>query len=124
MSSAARVRRSGRSVMMSVLVRGSTWIDAALRQRASAVSSARRSSALRVAERPRQHAQLAGERLLVGQLAALRLFLGEHRERRDADDGAVDDVAELVGAQDDVERLVPRHVAQRDVDRALDRSGR
>ena len=39
------------------------------------------------------------------------------------DDGAVDDVAELVGAQDDVERLVPRHVAQRDVDRCPARVG-
>ena len=75
----------------------------------------------RVAERPRQHAQLAGERLLVRQLAALRLFVREHRERRDAHDRAVHDVAELVGAQDDVERLVPRHIAQRHVDRALDR---
>ena len=38
---------------------------------------------------------------------------------RDADDGAVDRVVELIAAQDDVERLIPRHVGQLDVDRAL-----
>ena len=47
------------------------------------------------------------------------LLLPQRVERRDADDRAVHGVAELVGAQDDVERLVPRHVAQHDVDRAL-----
>ena len=74
----------------------------------------------RVAERARHHPQLAGERLLVRQLAALALLVGQHGQRRDAHDGAVHRVAEAVGAQDDVERLIPRHVAQRDVDRALD----
>jgi len=74
----------------------------------------------RVAQRPRQHPELAGERLLVGQLPALGLFVGEHRERRDAHDRPVDDVAKLVRPQDDVERLVPRHVTQRDVNGALD----
>ncbi len=44
------------------------------------------------------HAQLAGERLLVRQLAALRFLVGQHGQRRDADDRAVDEVAELVGA--------------------------
>ena len=68
----ARRARSGRSVMISVLVRASTCDRAALRQRARRRAAACSSSALRVAERPRQHAQLAGERLLVGELAALR----------------------------------------------------
>ena len=112
--------RSGRSLMMSVLVRASVWIEPRC-DSTVAVMSVAQVLRLRVAERPRQHAQLAGERLLVGQLAALRFFVGQHRQRRDADDGAVDDVAKLVGAQDDVERLVPRHVAQRDVHRALNR---
>src|SRR4051794_31792135 len=39
--------------------------------------------------------------------------------RRDSHDRAVEHPIELVGPQNDVERLVPRHVAQRHVDRAL-----
>ncbi len=38
---------------------------------------------------------------------------------RHADDGAVDRVVELIAAQDDVERLIPGHVGQLDVDRSL-----
>src|SRR5256885_797592 len=65
-----------------------------------------------VAQGFREHLQLPGERLLVVQLAALAFLVGEHRERRDADDRAVHDVPELVGAQNHVERLIPWHVAQ------------
>ena len=79
---------------------------------------------LRVAERPRQHLQLAGERLRIRQFATLFFFGGQHRQRRDANDRAVDDVAKLVRAQDDVERLIPRHIAKRHVDGALDASDR
>ena len=46
--------------------------------------------------------------------------LFERLDSRDADDRAVDRVVELIAAQDDVERLIPRHVGQLDVDRALD----
>ena len=74
---------------------------------------------LRVADRHRQRAQLAGERLRFAQLAALFVFLRQHVERHDADDVALDAVAQLVGAQDDVERLIPGHVAERHVHRAL-----
>ena len=105
--------------MMSVFVRGSVWIDAALRQDGRG-DQRTQVFAARVAQRAGQRAQLARERLLFGQLAALRLLVGQHRQRRDADDGAVDDVAEPVRAQDDVERLIPRHVTQRHVHRALD----
>jgi hypothetical protein len=73
---------------------------------------------LGVTERPRQHAKLTGQRLLVGQLAALHFFFGEDAERRDAHDRSVDEVAEFVGLEDDVERLIPRHVAQGHVDGA------
>ncbi len=38
---------------------------------------------------------------------------------RDADDRAVHGVVELIAAQDDVERLIPRHFVEDDVDRAL-----
>ena len=53
--------------MMSVLVRASNWI----RPRCDSmvcVSNCRKSSALGVTERTRQHTQFAGERLLVRQL--------------------------------------------------------
>ena len=52
-----------------------------------------------------------------GELPALRFLVRQHRQRRDADDGAIDDVAQLVGAQDDVERLIPWHVTKGDVNR-------
>src|SRR5437870_558044 len=68
--------------------------------------------ALRVAEGFRHHAQLAGESLLVAELAALGFFVGEDAQGRDAHDRAIDEVAQLVRAQDDVERLVPWHVVQ------------
>ena len=74
-----------------------------------------------VAQGARHRRQRAGERLRFGQLLALRLFVGQDRQRRDADDGAVDHVAKTIGAQDDVERLIPGHVPQRDVNRPLDR---
>ena len=103
-----------------MLVRASNWIEPRCDSTVVVISS-RRSAALRVAERARQDVQLAGERLRVRQLAALFFLVGQHGQRRDADDRAVDDVAELVRAQDDVERLIPRHVAQRHVDGALNR---
>ena len=53
------------------------------------------------------------------RLTSLVLLL-ERLDPRDSDDGAVDRVVELIAAQDDVEGLVPRHVGQLDVDRALD----
>ena len=81
--------------MMSVLVRGVDLHRAALRQRALGEERLQ-ILGLRVAERPRQHAQLAGERLLLGQLAALRFFVGERRQRRDADDRAVDEYPSLL----------------------------
>jgi hypothetical protein len=57
--------------------------------------------------------------LLFLQQAASLLFLRQDVERRDADDRAFDRVAELIGAEDDVERLIPRHFAQRHIDGAL-----
>ena len=74
----------------------------------------------RIAQWHRRHTKLSGERLHLGQLATLFLFGSEHRNRRDADNGAIDDVAELVGLEDDVERLIPGHVTQRNVDHAGD----
>ena len=110
-SAAGRSRSAGRG-RSSVLVRVSTCTspraDSALRVRIDD-----QVGRLRVAERHRQDAQLAGERLRVGQLAPLLFLLREHVNRRDAHDRAVDRVAELVGLEDDVERLIPRHVAQR-----------
>ena len=53
-------------------------------------------------------------------LATLLFFSSQHRQRRDADNGAVNHVAELVGFQDDVERLVPRNLAEHEIDRPLD----
>ncbi len=107
-----------RSVMMSVLVRSSTsiWLRVVS---AVFVSSAARSRRLGVIQRLGDGHQLARERLLVGQLATRLGFGAQHVERRDADDRALDRVVELIGAQDDVERLIPRHLVQRDVDGAL-----
>ena len=94
-SAGAVCSRSGRSVMMSVFVRASTWIWPRA-ESADLTSSGDRSLGLRVAQREGLHAQLAGERLGLGQLALLRLLVGQDRERRDADDRAVDGVTELV----------------------------
>ena len=106
--------------MISVLVRVSTWIwpraDSAER-----VSSGCRSWAPCIAEREGLDPEVAGQRPRLGQLAALGFFFGQHVERRDPDDRALGHVAELVGAQDRLERLVPRDVAHEDVDRALNR---
>ena len=73
-----------------------------------------------IAQRPGEDAKLSSQGLLVRQLPPLTLFVGQNGERRDAHDRTVNDVAELVGAQNDVERLVPGDVAQGDIDRALD----
>ena len=75
---------------------------------------------LGVGQRLGHRHQLAGERLLLGQLAARLAFRAQRLDRRDADDRALDRVVELIGAQDDVERVIPRHFVQRDVDDALD----
>ena len=75
----------------------------------------------RVAEGARQCLQLAGKRLRLGQLLPLRFLIGKHVQGCNAHDGSVDRVPEPVRPQDDVERLIPRHVAQRDVDGALNR---
>jgi hypothetical protein len=76
--------------MMMVFVRASVWMEPRC-DSVVAVTSAFRSSA-RVAE-GRHHTQLAGERLLVRQLAALGLFVGQDGQRRDAHDGPVHRIA-------------------------------
>ena len=75
----------------------------------------------RIAQGRGHHAKLPGQGLLLGELPPLLLFIGQRGQRRDADDGAVQRVAKLVRAEDDVERLIPGHIAQRDVHRSLDR---
>ena len=62
--------------MMRVLVRGSTCTVPRLRQHALREQRLHFLGA-RVAERPRQHLQVAGQRLFVGEFPALRLFVGE-----------------------------------------------
>ena len=75
--------------MIRVFVRGSVVIEprcdstVAVMQRLHLLGA-------RVAERPRQRLQLAGERLRLGELLPLRLLVGQHRQRRDAHDRAVD----------------------------------
>ena len=71
--------RSGRSVMMMVLVRASTWIwprcdSADLHQQRRQVAS------LRVAERERLHSQVPGEGFRFGQFSPLAFLFGEHRQ--------------------------------------------
>ena len=52
-------------------------------------------------------------------MSGLELLL-EHGQRRDADQVALAHLAEQLGAQDDVERLIPGHVLHLDRDLALD----
>src|SRR5262249_22934151 len=68
-------------------------------------------------ERERPDLQLAGERGRLGERVALLLLVLEHLQRRDADDRALSLVAELVAAQDHLERLIPRQVLQQGGDR-------
>ena len=68
---------------------------------------------------PRQRRNLPGLGLRLRQIADLLLLRFERLERCDPDNGAVDDVAEAVGFENDVERLVPGNVAQRHVDGAV-----
>jgi hypothetical protein len=75
----------------------------------------------RVAQRPRQHLEVAGERAVVREFALLGGFLGQHGQRRNPHDRAFNRVPKLVVAKNDVERLVPRHFVQRNVNRALHR---
>ena len=93
--------------MMSVFVRGIGLDLAALRQRRLG-QQLRHVAGLRVAQGKGLDAELAGQRLGVGQLALIRLLVGQHRERRDAHDRAVDRPSELVAAKNRVERLIPR----------------
>ena len=120
-----RIRSAARSdaigeVANDQRVRAGVDLHVAARRQRAARDHGHEVRGLRVAHRHRQGAQLAGERLRFAELAALFVFLRQHVQRHDAHDVAVDAVAELVGAQDDVERLVPRHVAERHVDGALD----
>ncbi len=96
-------------------------LDIAARRQRRARQQRRQLGRLGVAERAGQQLELARERALFGELAALPFLVGQHGERRDAHDRPFDRIAQLVIAQDDVERLVPRHFVQRDVDGALHR---
>ena len=107
--------RSGRSVMMTVFVRASTWICPRC-DSADLVSSDIICVCLRVAQREGLHPQVAGERFRFRQLPPLAFLVRQHRDRGDADDGAFGDVAQLVRAQQRLEGLVPGDVAQHDVD--------
>ena len=105
--------------MISVLVRSSIWTSPRAESTACLTSGAAASRA-GVAERERAHRQRRRRRAAdFGQRLPRVLLLAQRVQRRDADDGAVDGVVELIAAQDDVERLVPRHVVEDDVDRAL-----
>ena len=108
-------------VTISVLVRGSTCAVPRLRQRRSLLQQRRELLGLRVAELPLQRPELAGVVLRVEQRLALVLFRRQHARSARCGRSCRRRVAELVGAQDDVERLIPRHVAQRDVHGALHR---
>ncbi len=73
----------------------------------------------RVAERERADGERAGVGGRLGERLPRVLLLPQRVDPRDADDRAVDGVVELIAAQDDVERLIPRYFVEDDVDRAL-----
>ena len=109
--------------MMSVLVRLSICTWPYFDTRSDLVKSGRHLRGLGVTERKRLEREAAGLRLPLGggcaaDCCALVLRL-ERRDPRDPDDRALDGVVELIAAQNDVERLIPRHVGQLDVDRSL-----
>ena len=69
----------------------------------------------RVTELLGQRVGLARVGLGFGEIGELLLLGLQHVQRRDAHDRAVGDVSERVRPENDVEGLIPRHVAQRDV---------
>src|SRR6266496_2990658 len=75
--------------------------------------------ALRIAQLERDHSQLPSVGLGFLKLADLVLLRPQRLERRDAHNGAVHDVAKAVCLENDVQRLIPGHVAESDVDGAV-----
>ena len=95
-------------------------LHVAARREHRAPDERRRLIRLRVAERVGAHRERAGVGRRLRQLGPRVLLAAQRLDPGDADDGAVDGVVELIAAQDHLERLIPRHVGEHDVDRALD----
>ena len=114
---------SGRSAMMSVLVRTSTCTCPYFDSRSEPFKQRRDLGGLGVAQWKRLECEAARLGLPFGRglrrgLPRLVLVL-ERLDLRDPDDRPVNRVVEPVAAQDHVERLIPRHIRQLDVHRAL-----
>ena len=105
--------------MISVLVRSSncTWPRD---DSTDSVISPRQVGRPRVVQGSREHDQLARQRLFLGESPAGFRFGSEDFRRRNPDDGPIEDVLEPVRLENQGKRLVPRHVAQRDVHAAVD----
>ena len=100
-------------------VRSRIDLNIAARRQRRAREERRQVCRLGVTERACQHFEIAGQGTFVGELAALSFLIRQHRKWRDAHDRAFNRVPQFVIAQDDVERLIPRHFVQRDVHGAL-----
>ena len=97
---------------MTVLVRSSTLIWPRGESAPALFSTVGQVARLGVRDAPRVVDQVAGERLLLVELAPVTLLLLEVREARDADHVVLEHAAEAVGLQDQLERASPRHLVQ------------
>ena len=103
----------GRQVAHDHRVRALVHVDLAARgEGAGLLEHARDGRGLRVGDALRVVDEIPGERLLLRELPLLLLLPLRGRELGDADDVVLEDVAEAVGLEDEVEGLVPGHLGQ------------